>query len=137
MALKIAIFLLLFSFSLKERPLSRVSLNWHLNPSSTLGIGHIKFHPVICRLTCEDICVGSQFCCPPSVLSCCLSRSSVCCHSYSCCCVVGDSQLRSLSWGKAIVSIECPEQDRPGRTSAAWAPLGAQEGVQFTETGRG
>lgn len=83
------------------------------------------------------ICVGSQFCCLPSIWSCCLSRSSVCCQNYGCCWAVGESQLRSLSWGNATVSIESLEQDRPGWSSAAGAALRTKEGMQFIERGGG
>lgn len=62
------------------------------------------------------ICVGSQVCCPPSALSRCLSQSSVCCQNHGWWWAVGESQLRSLSWGNAIVSIA-------SRAGQAWVEL--------------
>lgn len=84
-----------------------------LNPSSTFYIGSINFHLVICSSTYKDLCWIS-FCHLPSVLSLYLSQSSVCCQNHRCCIVVGESQLRSLSWGEC----NCRHRDdRPG-----WAP---------------
>lgn len=134
LAIKIALFLPVFSFSLRERSLRRVPLNRHLNPTSTLGICPIKFHPVICSLTYKDLRWSSVLL-STGALSRCLSRSSVCRQNHGCCWAVGESQLRSPSWGNAIVGTECLEQGRPGWSSAAGAALGAQEGMQFTETG--
>ena len=140
LALKITMLLLAFSFSLHELLLSQVSLNLLGRETDDLQVQHFIFVPLNFTLSFaaqhRKICVGSQFYRPPSALSHCLSQSSVCCQNHGCCWVVGESQLRSLSWENAIVSIACLEWTGQGGAPQQGLRWGPGKGSNSESEGR-